>query len=1196
MTVIKKNKRIALKLIFLASIITIFGCNEKELQNQATVNYSKFENTNSRIDNLDIILHGLIKDERDARVQADESLNKRIDNILTTIDGYQSETRINISNLNTQNNDLRKTINETHSDLNKKILDSQIAASNMEYNLNLKILTTDTNLREALFQNTDRLQNQISRNMENLLTTSGQTAQNKQTIIEQGQKLLDLTQNHQEFKNLVATTYTTKAELNSVMNLYTELSNFTKYLDLKIDRSKEEIQRVLGSDISLLNNRLAIIENKVSNQERGLTEVTNDLSSAIWEYRNSIRTLGTQLRQDISNTEGSLGTLLNTSNNNLRTEVFNSLNRQSLTLTLYTQSAVTDISNSIIGLESRISQLSTSESNGKNILTTKINELKQQMSDALASEQEARNQISSNVEKLTNRMKIVEEDLVLTKSMANQNASMISRISIDFEQEKTNTANRFSVQKSEVDQKLQLLNDTFSKNLQEVANRSEQLVANLGADVQTNFKSITSDIAVLTAKQANTDHDLRNFIEELQTDKAKTVQFEKSMYAPRKEIQVHISNAIDNLSELQLRFIKLLAPDQDKKDFYDETLKPIALTCQGSVETSFTTALGMDSFQILSVEYIRLLLNGLRGGDEVRDLIFYGYGAAEDNTSFARAIALGLTKNSLGSETPECLSKVQDWARSIILNDPRFEALASKISNDDEFERRIDVLYAAIEKMKPSALTIENLLKKSVVGVNDQANVYNTVVVQTVNDLINGAWEQRQLNDRLVMLDNFEEIQTKQTNMDTEMKAGFSELKGLLASFTAQGTARLNKLEQEQGAMKTSLKRALDVLISLSDRAGYPDLKAYTLWAGQPIQYVPVVFPNWKPEVTLIQHFFSGPKSLMNKTDTCTGATIIATGGIGSSYKLGGWGPCWVNFRNLPSTAWASEASSLMVRVFGAGQLVRIKVDPAKQKERSALFTNYNFNKVYDFSNLTSLNPALKFSGDFSKAVYDIKMPDLMAYYVNNIRTWGGLTFTVQTSRTDNIGDQSVVSNSATLDYTIQLFSPLILDFHMKSLPQTINPNNSRVVTDLKGDGKKRRSGWVSGNESAFLVRDIIVGEKISGTNLFGEGVKIGHKAAKDGFEALGYFDSNKDTFINKKDIIWSSLNLFFDYNSNGVVDSGELKSLSECGVYQLNLIHKNIDPAKGILNGNDIRFESEALDSKGNMIAKSYDVFFGVN
>lgn len=1191
---IKENKRIIYSFSILIAALTLFGCNEKELQTQSTGNTARFTNTNNRIEDLNVILGGLIKDERDARIQADEKLNKRIDNIITVIDGYQNETRISVGSLSAQNNDLRKTISESNSDLNKKIMESQMSTSEMEYRLNLKILATNTNLREALSQSTERLQNQISGNMEAVLKNSNQTDQNKQAILDQGQKLLNLAQNHQEFKNLVATTYSTKVELNNLMNLYTDLSNFTKLLDLKIDRNNDDIKRILGSDIGLLNSKLAIIENKVNNQEREISDVTNDLSSAIWEYRNSIRTMGNQLRQDIYNTEDSLGTLLNTNNSNLRTEMFNALNRQSLSLTVYTQSAVADISNSINLLETRIGRLSSMESNNKDELVLKISDLKQQMSDAIASEQEARNKISFDIESLTMRMRVAEDDLRLMKVMTNQNTNMISRISLDLEQEKINTANRFLVQKNDVDQKLKQLNDTFTKNLQEVADRSEQLVANLGAEVQINFKSITSDIAVLTAKQENTDHNLRTFIEELQADKAKTVQFETLMSAPRKEIQIHISNTIDSLSELQLRFVKILAPDQNKKDFYDEDLKPIALACQGSIDTSFTTALGMDSFQILSVEYIRLLLNGLRSGNNRRDLMFYGYGAAEASTSFARAVSLGLTKNSLGSETPECLERVQRWARSILLNDPRFELLASKLSNDDEFERRLDVLYTSIDNMKPAAITIENLLRRSVAGANDQENVYNTVVVQTVSDLINGAWEQRQLKDRLTMLDNFEEIQTKQTSMDTEMKAGFSELKGLLATFTAQSTARLNKLEQEQGSMKTSLKRALDVLMSLSDRAGYPDLKAYTLWAGQPIQYTPVVFPNWKPEVTLIQHFFSGPKSLMNKTDACTGATIVATGGIGNSYKLGGWGPCWVNFRNIPSTAWASEATSLMVRVFGAGQTVRVKVDPAKQKEGNALFTNYNFNKVYDFSNLTSLDPALKFNGDFSKAVYDIKMPDLMTYYVNNIRTWGGLTFTVQTSRIDNIGDQSVVTSSATLDYTIQLFSPIILDFHMTSLPKTISPEASRVITDLKVDGKKRRFGWVSGDESAFLVKDVVIGRKVSGKDLFGEGTKIGDRFAKDGYEALEHYDLNKDMVINKKDSVWKSLNLFFDYNSNGIVDPGELKSLSDAGVYQLNIKHATVDPLKGISNGNDVRLESVALDLEGRVIAKTYDVFFG--
>ena len=80
---------------------------------------------------------------------------------------------------------------------------------------------------------------------------------------------------------------------------------------------------------------------------------------------------------------------------------------------------------------------------------------------------------------------------------------------------------------------------------------------------------------------------------------------------------------------------------------------------------------------------------------------------------------------------------------------------------------------------------------------------------------------------------------------------------------------------------------------------------------------------------------------------------------------------------------------------------------------------------------------------------------------------------------------------------------------------------------------------------------------------------------------------------IDAKDAIYSQLSVWFDYNSNGEVDAGEMLALKDKGVDSINLSYSKLPISEAFSNGNDIRYKSAALSKDQKVKANIYDVFF---
>lgn len=130
---------------------------------------------------------------------------------------------------------------------------------------------------------------------------------------------------------------------------------------------------------------------------------------------------------------------------------------------------------------------------------------------------------------------------------------------------------------------------------------------------------------------------------------------------------------------------------------------------------------------------------------------------------------------------------------------------------------------------------------------------------------------------------------------------------------------------------------------------------------------------------------------------------------------------------------------------------------------------------------------------------------------------------------------------------------PLVLDLDGDGIELTAGP--FATVFDHNADALSTGTQWVKPDDG-FLVRDLDGSGTIdSGRELFGDQTVLpsGQNAAT-GFAALAPLDTNGDQHIDAADTAFGELGVWQDANQDGLSQAGEVATLGELGITQINL------------------------------------------
>ncbi|MDE1164123.1 MAG: S8 family serine peptidase [Pseudomonas sp.] len=154
----------------------------------------------------------------------------------------------------------------------------------------------------------------------------------------------------------------------------------------------------------------------------------------------------------------------------------------------------------------------------------------------------------------------------------------------------------------------------------------------------------------------------------------------------------------------------------------------------------------------------------------------------------------------------------------------------------------------------------------------------------------------------------------------------------------------------------------------------------------------------------------------------------------------------------------------------------------------------------------------------------------------------------------------AIVLNGLAAQTTHNVFvDPLLLDLTGQGIQ--LAPISDGVLFDVDHSGTLKRTGWAD-RTTGMLVLDDGSGQVIGVHQMFseyyggqaGKDGQPGERPFKDGFEALNSVDGNADRMITAADPVWAQLRVWVDASHDGQSVAGELKTLDEWGITQIQV------------------------------------------
>jgi VCBS repeat-containing protein len=147
-----------------------------------------------------------------------------------------------------------------------------------------------------------------------------------------------------------------------------------------------------------------------------------------------------------------------------------------------------------------------------------------------------------------------------------------------------------------------------------------------------------------------------------------------------------------------------------------------------------------------------------------------------------------------------------------------------------------------------------------------------------------------------------------------------------------------------------------------------------------------------------------------------------------------------------------------------------------------------------------------------------------------------------------------IVFDGVTSSLTANSVAPIVLDLDGDGA-EFSNISDNSVLFDVDNDGLLERTSWVSADDALLVYdydndHDITKTDEISFTGYL--------EGANTDLEGLNHFDSNEDGVLNAGDEEFEKFKTWQDKDQDGDVDDGELFTLGDMGIIEINLSHDN--------------------------------------
>ena len=133
--------------------------------------------------------------------------------------------------------------------------------------------------------------------------------------------------------------------------------------------------------------------------------------------------------------------------------------------------------------------------------------------------------------------------------------------------------------------------------------------------------------------------------------------------------------------------------------------------------------------------------------------------------------------------------------------------------------------------------------------------------------------------------------------------------------------------------------------------------------------------------------------------------------------------------------------------------------------------------------------------------------------------------------------------------------SPLILDLDGDGIEITQRSDTRPILFDLNADGIRTNFAWAAADDGLLVLDRDGNGRIDNGSELFGDHTVLANgQKASDGYVALRDLDSNQDGMVTSHDAQYANLQVWRDLDQDGVSDAGELATLAQSGITQIDL------------------------------------------